>query len=102
VERTCIEDEKSKNPTKIMKRTDFKEQKLAVLKAIRPSEWKLAIVIDEDMEVDLEPIEEAVLAKVKDNSKKLKRRSRIPKKKYLDIIKEVTDPKAVFREVISN
>jgi len=102
VDRTRAEDGKWKNPTKIIKRTEPKERKLAVLKIVRPSEWKLATVIDvtdEGIEVDLEPAKEAVLVRVKDNPKK-KRRLRTSKKKYLDVIKETTDLEAVFDEVI--
>jgi len=103
VERTRIEDGKWKNPTKIIKRIEPKERKLAVLKIVRPGEWKPATVIDvtdEGIEVDLEPAEEAVLVRVEDNPKKKKRRLRTPKKKYLDVIKETTDLEAVFDEVI--
>jgi len=50
--------------------------------------------------VDLELAEEAVLVRVEDNPEKRKRRPRTPKKKYLDVIKETTDPEAVFDEVI--
>jgi len=102
VERTRAKDGKWKNPTKIIKRIELKEQKLAVLKIVRLKEWKLATVTDvtdEGIEVDLEPAEEAVLVRVKDNPKK-KRRLRTSKKKYLDVIKETTDLKAVFNEVI--
>jgi len=70
---------------------------------VRPSEWKLATVIDvtdKGIEVDLEPAEEAVLVRVEDNLKKRKRRLRTLKKKYLDVIKETTDLEAVFNEVI--
>jgi len=101
-DKTRAEDGKWKNPTKIIKRTEPKERKLAVLKIVRPGEWKPATVTDvtdEGMEVDLEPAEEAVLVRVEDNPKK-KRRLRTPKKKYLDVIKETTDPEAVFDEVI--
>jgi len=103
VDRTRAEDGKWKNPTKIIKRTEPKEQKLAVPKIVRPSEWKPATVTDvtdEGMEVDPEPAEEAVLVRVEDNPEKRKRRPRTPKKKYLDVIKETTDPEAVFDEVI--
>ena len=55
---------------------------------------------DEDMEVDVqEPTEEAVLVKVENNPEK-KRQPRVPKKKYLDIIKETTNPEAIFGEVM--
>ena len=69
---------------------------------MRPGEWKPATVTDvtdEGIEVDLEPVEEAVLVRVKDNPEK-KRRLRTLKKKYLDVIKETTDLEAVFDEVI--
>jgi hypothetical protein len=84
-----------------MKRLELKEQKLVVLKTIRLGNWKLATiidVIDEGMEID-ESTEEAVLIKVESNPKK-KRQLRTLKKKYLDVIKEATNPEAVFREVI--
>jgi len=102
-DRTQAEDGKWKNPTKIMKRTEPKEQKLAVLKIVRPREWKPATVTDvtdKGIEVDPEPAEEAVLVRVEDNPKKKKRRLRTPKKKYLDVIKETTDLEAVFNKVI--
>jgi len=70
---------------------------------VRPSEWKLATVIDvtnEGIKVDLEPAKETVLVRVEDNPKKRKRRLRTLKKKYLDVIKETTDLEAVFNEVI--
>ena len=70
---------------------------------MRPSKWKPATVIDvtdKGIKVDLEPAEEAVLVWVKDNPKKKKRRLRTSKKKYLDVIKETTNLKAVFNEVI--
>ena len=52
------------------------------------------------MEVDVqEPTEEAVLVKVENNPEK-KRQPRVPKKKYLYIIKETTNPEAIFREVM--
>jgi len=102
VDRTCT-DEKWKNPTKIIKRIEPKERKLAVPKIVRLGEWKPATVIDvtdEGIEVDLELVEEAVLVRVEDNPEKKKRRLRTPKKKYLDVIKETTDLEAVFDEVI--
>jgi len=102
VDRTRAEDGKWKNPTKIMKRIELKERKLAVLKIVRLREWKPATVTDvtdEGIEVDLELVEEAVLVRVEDNPKK-KRRLRTPKKKYLDVIKETIDLEAVFDEVI--
>jgi len=86
-----------------MKRIEPKERKLAVLKIVRPSEWKPATVTDvtdEGIKVDLEPAEEAVLVRVKDNPKKRKRQLRTLKKKYLDVIKETTDLEAVFDKVI--
>jgi hypothetical protein len=53
------------------------------------------------MEVDNEDLEEeAVLVRVENNPNKLKRPLRIPKKKYLDIIKENTNPEAVFNKVM--
>jgi hypothetical protein len=93
--------DKWKNPTKILKRPEpSKEKKLAVPKAMRSGEWKPAIVT-EDMEVDDEDLEEeAVLVRVENNPNKPKRPPRIPKKKYLDIIKENTNPEAVFDEVM--
>jgi len=103
VDRTRAEDGKWKNPTKIIKRTEPKEWKLAVPKIVRLGEWKPATVTDvtdEGMEVDPEPAEEAVLVRVEDNPEKKKRRPRTPKKKYLDVIKETTDLEAVFDEVI--
>jgi len=69
---------------------------------VRLKEWKLVTVIDvtdEGIEVDLKLVEEAVLVQVEDNLKK-KRRLRTSKKKYLDVIKEITDLEAVFDEVI--
>jgi hypothetical protein len=97
-------DEKWRNPTKIMKRTEPRERKLAVPKAIRAGEWKpatVADVTDKDMEIDQEPTEEAILVKVENNpDRAAKRQRRTPKKKYLDVIKETTDPEAVFDEVM--
>jgi len=64
VDRTRAEDGKWKNPTKIIKRIEPKERKLAVLKIVRLEEWKLATVTDvtdEGMEADLELAEEVVL-----------------------------------------
>jgi hypothetical protein len=54
------------------------------------------------MEIDKqEPTKEAVLVKVKDNLDTAEKRQRgAPKKKYLDVIKEATDPEAVFDEVM--
>jgi hypothetical protein len=51
IERPQKKDEKWKNPTKILKRTEPQEKKLAIPKTMRSSEWKLAIVT-EDIEVD--------------------------------------------------
>jgi hypothetical protein len=66
---------------------------------MRSSEWKLAIVT-EDIEVDNEDSkEEAILVRVEDNPKKKKRALRTRKKKYLDVIKESVDSKAIFDEV---
>ena len=54
IERPRKTDEKWKNPTKIMKKPEPpKEKKLAVPKAMRSSNWKLAMVKD-DMELDNE------------------------------------------------
>jgi len=102
-DRTRAEDGKWKNPTKIIKRIELKERKLAVLKIVRLREWKPATVIDvidEGIEVDLKLVEEVVLVWVKDNPKKKKRQLRTSKKKYLDVIKETTDLEAVFDKVI--
>jgi hypothetical protein len=103
IERPQKKDEKWKNPTKItkiMKRSEPQEKKLAVPKAMRSGNWKPAMVTD-DMELDDDDLkEEAVLVRVEDNPEKPKRRPRIQKKKYLDIIKESTDPEAVFDEVM--
>ena len=91
-----------KNPTKIMKKPEpmkEKEKKLAVPKAMRSGNWKPAMV-EEDMELDNEdPKEDAVLVQVEDNPEK-KQKPRTPKRKYLDIIKESTDPETVFGKVI--
>jgi hypothetical protein len=84
-----------------MKRSELKEQKLVVLKTIRLGNWKLATitdVIDKGMEIN-KSTEEAVLIKVESNPEK-KRQLRTLKKKYLDVIKEATNPEAVFREVM--
>jgi len=43
---------------------------------------------------------EAVLVKVKDNLEAVCKRQRIPKKRYLDVIKDATDTEAVFNKVI--
>ena len=75
-----------------------KERKLAVPRAMRSSEWKPAIVT-EDMEVDEDLKEEAVLVRVENNPEK-KKRPRVQKKKYLDIIKESMNPEAIFGEVM--
>ena len=103
MEQTCIKDGKQKNPTKITK-TEPREQKLAVSKTLQSSRWKLATVIDvtdKDIEVNntQEPIEEVILVKVKDNPKRI-RQLKTLKKKYLDVIKETIDLKAVFNKVI--
>jgi hypothetical protein len=67
---------------------------------MRSGEWKPAIVTD-DMEMDDEdPKEEAVLVRVEDNPDRKKRPPRIPKKKYLDVIKENTNLEVVFDEVM--
>ena len=66
---------------------------------MRSGDWKPAIVI-EDMEVDDEKEEEAVLVRVEDNPEKKKRAPRVRKKKYLDVIKENVDPEAIFDKVI--
>ena len=76
IEKPQKKDDKWKNPTKILKRTDpQKEKKLAVPKVMRSGEWRPAIVTAEDMEVDAEDPkeEEAVLITVEDNLKKKKR-----------------------------
>ena len=70
---------------------------------MRLKEWKLATVIDvidKGIKVDLELVEEVVLVQVENNPKKKKRQLRTLKKKYLDIIKEITDLEAVFNKVI--
>jgi len=70
---------------------------------VRLKEWKLATVIDvidKGIKVDLELVEEVVLVQVENNPKKKKRQLRTLKKKYLDIIKEITDLEAVFNKVI--
>ena len=100
IERPQKKDDKWKNPTKILKRPEpQKERKLAVPRAMRSGEWKPAIVT-EDMEVDDEKEEEAVLVRVEDNPEKKKRTPRARKKKYLDVIKESVDPEAIFDEVM--
>jgi hypothetical protein len=45
-------------------------------------------------------IDEAVLVKVKDNPEAVCKRQRIPKKWYLDVIRDATDTEAVFNKVI--
>ena len=93
-----------KNPTKIIKKPEpmkEKERKLAVPKAIRSSNWKPAMVED-DIELDDnndQKTEDAVLVQVEDNPEK-KQKPRTLKKKYLDVIKESTDPEAVFDKVM--
>jgi hypothetical protein len=79
----------------------MKERKLAVPKAMRSGNWKPAMVED-DIELDNDDgqkTEDAVLVQVKDNPEK-KRKLRTPRKKYLDIIKENTNPETVFDEVM--
>jgi hypothetical protein len=46
------------------------------------------------------PTDEAVLVKVKDNSETVRKRQRIPKKRYLDVIRDATDTETVFDRVI--
>jgi hypothetical protein len=84
VERARTRDEKWKNPTKIMKRIEPREMKLAVLKTLSSSEWNAAVVADtdEDIEIDdRELMDEAVLIKVEDNPDRAeKKQQRDPKR----------------------
>jgi len=69
---------------------------------MRTGEWKPATVTDvtnEDMELDA-PTDKAVLVKVEDNPDTACKRQRTPKKRYLDVIRDTTDPEAVFDKVI--
>jgi hypothetical protein len=112
IDRPQKTDEKWKNPTKIMKKPKpIKERKLAVPKTMRSGNWRPAFVTDEtertegterteEMETDrMKNDDDAVLVRVEDNPEK-KRKLRTPRKKYLDIIKENTNPEAVFDEVM--
>jgi hypothetical protein len=102
VERAHAGDEKWRNPTKILKRTEPVERRLAVPKTIRTGDWKPATVTDvtdEDMELDA-PTGEAVLVKVEDNPEAARRKQRTPRKRYLDIIRDATNAEAVFDRVI--
>jgi hypothetical protein len=44
--------------------------------------------------------DKAVLVKVEDNLEAVRKRQRTPRKQYLDVIKDATDTKAVFDEII--
>jgi hypothetical protein len=78
----------------------LKEKKLVVPKAMRSSNWKLATVIDMELDDEEMKEDEAVLVRVEDNPDKPMKRPRAQKKKYLDVIKENTDLEAVFDEVM--
>jgi hypothetical protein len=102
IEQTCTEDKKWRNPTKILKRTKLVKRRLAVPKTIQTRDWKPATVTDvtdEDMELDA-PIGEAVLVKVEDNPEAACRKQRTPRKRYLNIIRDATNAKAVFDRVM--
>jgi hypothetical protein len=45
-------------------------------------------------------MDKAVLVKVDDNLEAVYKRQRIPKKRYLDVIKDATDTETVFDKVI--
>jgi hypothetical protein len=69
---------------------------------MRTWKWKPATVTevtDEDMEPD-GPTNEAVLVKVEDNPEAVRKRQRTPKKRYLDVIRDTTDPEAVLDRVM--
>ncbi len=81
----------------------------------RPRGWQPPMVMEVDSEEEEEesqtlnadpdpepkPEAEAVLIRVKDNLNKPARKPQGPReKKYLDILKENTDPEAVFDEVM--
>jgi hypothetical protein len=55
--------------------------------------------MDKDIELDV-LIDEAVLVKVEDNLEAVCKRQKIPKKQYLDVIRDTTDTKTVFDKVI--
>jgi hypothetical protein len=46
------------------------------------------------------PTDKAVLVKVKDNPEAVCKRQRIPKKQYLDVIRDATDTETVFDRVM--
>jgi hypothetical protein len=86
----------------------MKERKLTVPRTMRSGNWRPAFVTDEierterteEIETDrMKNDDDAVLVQVKDNPEK-KQKLRTPRKKYLDIIKENTNPETVFDEVI--
>ena len=99
VEDTRTKDTKWRNPTKILKRTEPRERKFAVPKTVRPGEWKP--VADEGMEIDEQELtDEPASVKVEDNPERTRRGQRTPKKRYLDLIQETTDPEVVFDGVM--
>jgi hypothetical protein len=88
----------------------MKEKKLAVPRTMRSGNWRPAFVTEEtertertdEMETErTKNNDKAVLIQVEDNpDPKRKRTPRTLMKKYLDVIKESTDPETVFDEVI--
>jgi hypothetical protein len=95
IEKPLKTDDKWKNLTKILKRSESQKEKLAVPRTMRSGNWRPAFVTEEtertertdEMETDrTKNDDEAVLVQVKDNPEK-KRKPRTPKRKYLDIIK---------------
>jgi hypothetical protein len=102
VERARTDNNKWRNPTKILKRTEPTERRLAVPKTMRTREWKPATVTDvtdEDMELDA-LTDEAVLVKVENNPEVVRKRQRTLRKRYLDIVRDATDPEVVFDKVM--
>jgi hypothetical protein len=92
-----------------MKRPEpMKERKLTVPRTMRSGNWRPVFVTDEiertegteEIETDgMKNDDDAVLVQVEDNPEK-KQKLRTPRKKYLDIIKENTNPETVFDKVI--
>ena len=85
---------------KIMKKPEPpKEKKLAVPKAMRSSNWKLAMVED-DMELDDEgdqKTEDAVLVRVEDNPEKEEETTKDPKEEVLGYYQGDYEPRSCLR-----
>ena len=95
--------EKWKNPMKIMKRKVENEKKYATTKAPRSGTWEPATAteVPDDMEIEDLPVEpEMVSSEVQTEKKQWTRKPAIPRKKFMDHLKERANTEDLLDEIM--